>query len=184
MGFEVLAALKQQLAEQAKQQAPKQTRPARARKPAQGQKSKQRDNAPAVDPVLAAISRLQRHYPAAFPKKPEPKKPLKVGIFQELEAHGTHGLDAELLKQALAAWCQGWRYWDCLKTGNARVDLTGTACGEVTQAEERRAKQLAYQHRQSKRTSTPRKEDSAKTATVEPAAEAAPEPTTQNEDPA
>ena len=167
MGFEVLAALKQQLAEQAKQQAPKQPR---THKPARAAKPKQRDSAPAVDPVLQAISRLQRHYPAAFPKKPEPKKPLKVGIFQDLEAHTAHGLDGDLLKQALSAWCQGWRYWDCLKTGNARVDLSGTACGEVTQAEERRAKQLAYQSRQSKKNqSANKKAEPQTTAPVEPA---------------
>ncbi|VCU71861.1 ProP effector [Pigmentiphaga humi] len=160
MGFEALAALKQQLAEQKKQQtrAPRKP-PSRPRAAAQ----------PAVDPVVVAISRLQRHFPGVFPKHPAPKLPLKIGIFDDLKQNAAHGLDAEILKQALAAWCQGKRYWSCLTEGSARVDLAGAPSGTVTAAEAQRARMLA--RRQQRQTKKPAKTPSPANAGDAPSSE-------------
>ncbi|KAG1451339.1 hypothetical protein G6F57_016190 [Rhizopus arrhizus] len=39
-----------------------------------------------VDPVVVAISRLQRQFPKAFPKNPAPKLPLKLGVLADLRS--------------------------------------------------------------------------------------------------
>src|SRR5690606_3236185 len=104
MGFEQLAALRDQLAaEAAKNKRPanqsssgkdKALRPSQADKPAKAKpqgKNRQaptprREPQPQVEPVVLNISRLQRQYPKAFPKRPEPKVPLKLGIHNDLYA--------------------------------------------------------------------------------------------------
>jgi ProP effector len=79
-----------------------------------------------------AIGKLQKRFPAAFPKKPEPKLPLKVGIFEDLLPHAEQlGLSEAEIREAIATWCRGSRYWSCLTDGAARVDLTGAPAGTV-----------------------------------------------------
>ena len=168
MGFEQLAALRQQLALQAKQRAggrqaddaqpaerkqaerkqgdrpkgergaaergkgerPKTARPQGARTDAgrspagqpsgrphgratgrpQGER-RQAERKEPVDPVLHAIGRLQKQFPQAFPKKPEPKVPLKLGIHRDLiEQAATLGLSEENLTKAVGIWCDTPRY--------------------------------------------------------------------------
>ncbi|MEJ2769253.1 ProQ/FinO family protein [Mycetohabitans sp. B46] len=170
MGFEQLAALKQQLAAQAKQQRAEQAKqrterggPQHAEQGKQqgkqqsaashaklartGQGGQQRPvaqrNKP-VDPVVEAIWRLQKHFPKAFPKKPEPKLPLKLGIHIDAMQHAKKfGLTEAQIKDAIATWCQGNRYWDCLVEHAARVDLQGNPVGEVSAPQAARARWLA-----------------------------------------
>jgi ProP effector len=79
-----------------------------------------------------AIGKLQKRFPAAFPKKPEPKLPLKVGIFEDLLPHAEQlGLSEAEIREAIATWCRGSRYWTCLTDGAARVDLNGAPAGVV-----------------------------------------------------
>ena len=158
MGFEQLAALKAQLTKEAKSKkqqergadtpapAAKQpgksvgkpvakterpgrpTRPVRAGAPARtGEKS------PPVDPVVRVIGTLQKRFPAAFPKNPAPKVPLKVGILAELRAQAAElQLTEAEIREAVSTWCRGSRYWACLADGAARVDLSGAPAGTVT----------------------------------------------------
>ncbi|WP_162270289.1 ProQ/FinO family protein [Bordetella ansorpii] len=143
MGFEALIALKKQLQANAKQQlAGKQQDPARRKAPEQSKKATRAK----ADPALLAIARLQQSYPAAFPKKPGAKLPLKKGVFEDLKVQTAHGLAPDALKLALSVWCQGMRYWKCLKDGAERVDLTGAPCGQVTAAEAQRARQFIGRH--------------------------------------
>ncbi|WP_179404435.1 ProQ/FinO family protein [Burkholderia guangdongensis] len=96
-----------------------------------------------VEPVVLAISRLQKRFPQAFPKNPAPKLPLKVGIWDDLAAQAqTLGLDDAELREAIATWCRGYRYWSCLVEGAVRVDLQGNEAGRVTAADAARARQL------------------------------------------
>ncbi|WP_454731355.1 MULTISPECIES: ProQ/FinO family protein [Cupriavidus] len=140
MGFEQLAALKQQLAAQAKE--------ARQGKEARADKADKRKALPRrpekkepVDPVVESIWRLQRHFPRAFPKNPAPKLPLKQGILDDAALQlDTLGLTREQLQQAIAAWCQGSRYWACLVEGAARVDLQGNPVGSVSADQAARAR--------------------------------------------
>ena len=144
MGFEQLAALKRELAAQAEQERRKNRRtPQGARKPSR----KPAPEAP-VDPVVITISRLQKQFPQAFPKKPAPKLPLKLGIHKDLyaQAEALKLTQAEI-KEAVKTWCQGSRYWACMTEGAARLDLNGEPAGEVTAEDAQHAKQLANRRR-------------------------------------
>lgn len=139
MGFEKLAALKEQLAKTA--QAESKAGAQRKRNP--------RADAPAkpvakpVDPVVHSIARLQKRFPKAFPKNPAPKVPLKVGTFEDLRQHAAElSLTEEELREAIRTWCKGTRYWSCLVEGAKRVDLDGQEAGVVTQTDAKRAQQL------------------------------------------
>ncbi|MCG1042071.1 ProQ/FinO family protein [Mycetohabitans sp. B8] len=170
MGFEQLAALKQQLAAQAKQQRAEQAKQRTERGgPQHAQQGKQQGKQQSaayhaklarteqhgqqrsvaqgnklVDPVVEAIWRLQKCFPKAFPKKPEPKLPLKLGIHIDAMQHAKKlGLTEAQIKDAIATWCQGNRYWSCLVEHAARVDLQGNPVGEVSAPQAARARWLA-----------------------------------------
>ncbi|GAB7541580.1 ProQ/FinO family protein [Cupriavidus sp. CuC1] len=133
MGFEQLAALKAQLAQQAK--------PKPAVKPSRPRPSAQAAQSKPVDPVVRNIGRLQKRFPLAFPKNPAPKRALKVGIFDDLLGYASElGLQEAELREAIKTWCRGTRYKACLTEGAARVDLNGAEAGSVTQAEATRFK--------------------------------------------
>ncbi|MDQ2185335.1 ProQ/FINO family protein [Alcaligenaceae bacterium A4P071] len=113
-------------------------RPSRPPRPAQ----------PPADPVVLAIARLQRHFPAAFPKKPAPKLPLKLGIHADLlQEQKKLQLEESEITQAIATWCQGARYWACMTENAARVDLAGAPSGVVTAPEANRARHQARRQR-------------------------------------
>jgi ProP effector len=160
MGFEQLAALKDQLAKQAEEKrvakkakqakpgraapAPAQARPTPAR-PAPAQKSKP------VDPVVLSIGKLQKRFPKAFPKNPAPKVPLKVGIFKDLLEHAEGlGLSEAALRDAIKVWCWGSRYWACVVENAMRVDLNGHDAGQVLPAEAARARGLQAKRQKTK----------------------------------
>ncbi|KND59500.1 Activator of osmoprotectant transporter ProP [Candidatus Burkholderia verschuerenii] len=183
MGFEQLAALKSQLAAQAKRdraqhekakpekathakakaqtkapddQARKAARPDRPQRPPRPQRPANEPAQPPVDPVVHTIGKLQKKFPLAFPKNPAPKLPLKVGILEELL---THAADLRLtereLRDAIAVWCRGNRYRACLVQGAARVDLLGQPAGEVSAGEAAHARRSG-----SKRPAQPKAEAS------------------------
>jgi ProP effector len=119
-----------------KQGAPRKLREERAPRPA-------REPAAPADPVLMLIRKLQNRFGATFPKKPAPKVPLKIGIFEDLMAHSAElGADEAQLRAAIKTWCGGARYWACMVEGVARIDLKGEAAGEVTAADANRARRL------------------------------------------
>ncbi|WP_116137789.1 ProQ/FinO family protein [Trinickia diaoshuihuensis] len=156
MGFEQLAALKAQLTKEAKlkkQQERPAEKPAPAAKQAAkpggkpagkpaakgerparpGAQARANEKTPPVDPVVRVIGKLQKRFPAAFPKNPAPKVPLKVGILADLIAQGPElQLTEAEIREAVSTWCRGSRYWACLTDGAARVDLAGEPAGTVT----------------------------------------------------
>jgi len=140
MGFEQLAALRDQLANKAKAESRtegKRRRPAPAAAPAAAPAK------PPVDPVVHSIARLQKHFPKAFPKNPAPKVPLKVGTFEDLAQHaGKLALTEAELREAIRTWCSGARYWSCMVEGAKRLDLDGNEAGVVSLADAKRAQQL------------------------------------------
>lgn len=94
---------------------------------------KGKEKAPPVDPVVRVIGKLQKRFPAAFPKNPAPKVPLKVGILADLIAQASDlQLTEAEIREAVSTWCRGSRYWACLTDGAARVDLAGEPAGVVT----------------------------------------------------
>lgn len=103
-------------------------RPARPAGQARGS-----EKTPPVDPVVRVIGKLQKRFPAAFPKNPAPKVPLKVGILADLVAQASDlQLSEAEIREAVSTWCRGSRYWACLTDGAARVDLSGAPAGTVT----------------------------------------------------
>ncbi|MBH9394255.1 ProQ activator of osmoprotectant transporter prop [Pseudomonas aeruginosa] len=142
MGFEQLAERRDRLRAQAEQAKPAKSAQSKA-KASPGRAAKKREP---VDPEVEAIWRLQRHFPLAFPKNPAPKVPLKQGILEDAQQHlESLGITAEQLKQAIATWCQGNRYWSCMVEDAPRLDLQGQVAGKVT------AEQAVYAKRQASR---------------------------------
>ncbi|AYC31619.1 ProQ activator of osmoprotectant transporter prop [Pseudomonas cavernae] len=141
MGFEQLAELRDRL--RAEKQQVQNDRP----------KQRKRDSAPQAkpreqDPAMEAIWRLQKHFPLAFPVNPAPKVPLKEGILKDAEQHlELLGLTSEQLKQGIATWCKGSRYWASMTENVPRLDLSGQAVGTVTAAQALHAKQQASRQR-------------------------------------
>lgn len=90
--------------------------------------------------VSDLIDYIQETFPVAFPKKPNPKVALKVGIHEDLTAWGaTIGIPKNMISQALRAWCQGIRYAEALSfPGAPRYGLSGVVTGNV------REKDAAY----------------------------------------
>jgi len=134
MGFEQLASLKDQLAQQAKaeklaKQPKKNIVPARKAEP--------------VNPVVLTIRQLQKHFPKAFPKNPAPKLPMKIGIHRDLlEQSEQLGISRKTLREAIKTWCWGNRYWACVVEDAVRVDLTGEEAGRVTKEDAAQARGL------------------------------------------
>jgi len=112
------------------------------------QRRAEKPQEPPRDPLLVAIGRLQKHFPKTFPKRPDPRVPLKLGIIDDLYAHaGKLHLSEEEIKQAVATWCSAQRYWACLVKDAARLDLNGEPSGTVTPAEAAHASFLARKQR-------------------------------------
>ncbi|MGO4814917.1 ProQ/FinO family protein [Cupriavidus sp. 2MCAB6] len=149
MGFEQLAALKEQLAKQAKGESRAKTRRATPKASARPNKPVSKPvNGPAkpVDPVLQAIAKLQKRFPQTFPKNPAPKVPLKIGLFEDLVQQAQAlGLTEPVLRDAIRTWCRGTRYWTGMVEGAARVDLAGQEAGQVSKADANRAHYLQAQ---------------------------------------
>jgi ProP effector len=165
MGFEQLAELRDHLRSekvQVKTDSVKQP----IRKPSEQAKPREHD------PAVEAIWRLQKHFPLAFPVNPAPKVPLKEGILKDAEQHlELLGVSSEQLKQGIATWCRGSRYWASMTENAPRLDLSGQAVGMVTTAQSLHAKQQAKrqrgQARRNQKTPKERIQDKAVDTTVE-----------------
>lgn len=141
MGFEQLAELRDRLRAEKVQEKTDVTKQ-RMQKPSLQTKPRERD------PAVEAIQRLQKHFPLVFPVNPAPKVPLKEGILQDAEQQlGRLGITSEQLKQGIATWCRGTRYWACMTENAPRLDLSGQAVGVVTATQALHAKQQAKRQR-------------------------------------
>lgn len=158
MGFEQLAELRDRLRAE-KEQVKTDGTEQRKRKPAPQAKPREQD------PGVEAIWRLQKHFPLAFPVNPAPKVPLKEGILKDAEQHlELLGISSEQLKQGIAIWCQGSRYWAGMVENAPRLDLNGQAVGVVTAAQALYAKQQAKRQRAQARRSQSKPKESATAA--------------------
>lgn len=129
MGFEQLAALKAELAQKAAAEKAPQKRNVKTKGANGGNKAP-------VDPIIRIIGLLQKRFPKAFPKKPQPKVPLKIGIHKDLLAQTEAlGVSANEIRTAMKKWCKGKRYADCMVAGAVRIDLDGNAVGFVSKEE-------------------------------------------------
>lgn len=83
--------------------------------------------------AIVLIDYWQELYPKAFPKKPDPKVPLYIGIDKALmECSLAVGATPKIVNLALKLWCQGRRYYEaCSKPKTSRVNLSGHNVGMV-----------------------------------------------------
>ncbi|MGY8820870.1 MAG: ProQ/FinO family protein [Pseudomonadales bacterium] len=141
MGFEQLAELRDRLRAEKQQE---KTESTEQRKQEAALQTKPREQ----DPAVAAIRRLQKRFPLAFPVNPAPKVPLKEGILKDAEQHlKLLGISSEQLKLGIATWCRGSRYWASMVENAPRLDLNGQAVGTVTATQALHAKQQAKRQR-------------------------------------
>ena len=141
MGFEQLAELRDRLRAEKVQVKPESTKPPK-------RKSSPQSKPQEKDPAVEAIWLLQKHFPLAFPVSPAPKVPLKEGILKDAEQHlELLGITSEQLKQGIATWCRGSRYWASMTENAPRLDLSGQAVGIVTAAQALHAKHQATRQR-------------------------------------
>lgn len=163
MGFEQLAELRDRLRAEKE---PLKTESTKPRKRAPSEQAKPREK----DPVVEAIWRLQKHFPLAFPVSPAPKVPLKEGILKDAEQHlALLGLTSEQLKQGIATWCKGSRYWAGMTENASRLDLSGQAVGTVTAAQALHAKQQVSRQRGQARRKQSKPKDRLQAATSDDA---------------
>ena len=109
---------------------------------------------------LKTIDWLIEHFPAAFYKKSNQIKPLKIGIFYDIidfyERLDTPPFSKKTLREALNYYSASPAYLNCQKASTARVDLFGNEVDVVTDDQARYAQQR-YQQRyvEKKKISTP-----------------------------
>ena len=92
-------------------------------------------SAPELPALAPELPPLAETYPLCFDW--ERPRPLKIGAYRDLLAAGFADGSAPVaaLKRALARYCHRPRYWNALRAGADRVDLTGQPAGAVTEEE-------------------------------------------------
>lgn len=165
MGFEQLAELRDRLRAEKEQVKTDSTKQRKRKSPPQTKPREQ-------DPAVEAIWRLQKHFPLAFPVNPAPKVPLKEGILKDAEQHlELLGITSEQLKQGIAIWCKGSRYWSSMTENAPRLDLSGQAVGVVRAAQALHAKQQARRQRGEARRTQSKPKERVQAPAVDGAAE-------------
>lgn len=81
---------------------------------------------------LATRHILCAAFPNAFSPKGSAKRPLKIGIFQDIRAKG-HEIAYQKLRRALRDYCSGPLYLKAMKPGEPRIDLDGYTAGFVSE---------------------------------------------------
>jgi ProP effector len=81
--------------------------------------------------AVATITQFAERWPAAFFILDARRKPLKVGVFDDIVAAAPE-IDKRAVKRALAVYCSGGGYLRSVRAGAARVGLDGVAAGAVT----------------------------------------------------
>lgn len=108
---------------------------------------------------LKVIDWLSEHFPAAFLKKANQVKPLKIGIFDDIidfyERLDSPPFSKKSLREALNYYSASPAYLNCQKANVARVDLFGNEVDVVT---EEQAKYAYQRHQQRYAEKTAKKE--------------------------
>lgn len=104
---------------------------------------------------LQTIEWLSEHFPAAFFKKSNQIKPLKIGIFDDIidfyERLDSPPFSKKALREALSYYSASPAYLNCQKIDTARVDLYGNEV-DVVNAEQAKYAYQRYQQRYTTKT--------------------------------
>src|SRR5262249_32353320 len=88
--------------------------------------------------AIAVIRTLAERWPKTFFPEAKKRKPLKVGIFEDLKA-AAPDINRKMLRLALRMYTTSGAYlFACIK-GHKRVDLNGNAVEEVSEKDKARA---------------------------------------------
>ena len=94
--------------------------------------------------LLVIIEQLAERFPQAFVVFEQRRKPLKIGIYDDIAAAINGAIAPRELDYALHFYCHNEGYLRSMRAGAARVDLMGHPGDEVT------AEQAAAQPRNSR----------------------------------
>jgi len=98
---------------------------------------------------LKIIDWLAEHFPAAFFKKSNQVKPLKIGIFDDIidfyERLDSPPFSKKALREALNYYSASPAYLNCQKANVARIDLFGNELDIVTEEQAKYAYQRFQQ---------------------------------------
>ena len=108
---------------------------------------------------LKTIDWLIEHFPAAFFKKGNQLKPLKIGVFDDIidfyERLESPPFKKKTLREALNYYSASPAYLNCQKANIARVDLFGNEVDVVTEEQAKYAQQRFQQRYAEKKVSGP-----------------------------
>jgi ProP effector len=85
------------------------------------------------------VDQLATLYPLCFFREYDLRRPLKVGIREDIIAQHPE-LQPSAVVSALQNYTRCAPYWSTLKVGVARIDLDGNVAGQVTLEDEQAAK--------------------------------------------
>jgi ProP effector len=106
------------------------------------------------------VDQLATLYPPCFFREHELRRPLKIGIREDISAQHPE-LQPSVIDSASQNYTRCVPYWSTLKAGAARIDLDGNSAGQVTLEDEQAAKvKIAKAERRAKARET---EDRQKT---------------------
>jgi sRNA-binding protein len=91
--------------------------------------------------AIAVIHLLAERWPNTFYVEVKKRKPLKVGIFQELKAAASD-IDPKMLRLALRVYTTSRAYLFACAKGHKRVDLSGNAVEEISREDQTRAAEI------------------------------------------
>jgi sRNA-binding protein len=77
--------------------------------------------------ITSTIVALSEFFPQYFFAYEKGRKPLKVGIWNDVKAALGDAITAKELTKAIQCYTTNWRYLQACQPGAARIDLDGTA---------------------------------------------------------
>jgi ProP effector len=130
-----------------------------------------------IDP-RPVIALLAERFPGAFFVLEKRRRPLKLGIFDDLIERLAGEICDLDLTAALGAYCANWAYLKSCREGADRLDLDGNPCGTVSaeHAVSARKRLDARNARYAAKLAAARSAASEKTPTPSPPPSPSPEP--------
>jgi sRNA-binding protein len=94
-----------------------------------------------TDDAIEVIRTLAERWPKTFYPESKKRKPLKVGIFQDLKV-AAPDIEPKMLRLALRVYTTSGAYLFACSEGYKRVDLNGNAVEEVSEKDKARAREI------------------------------------------
>jgi ProP effector len=94
-----------------------------------------------TDDAIEVIRTLAERWPKTFYPESKKRKPLKVGIFQDLKVTAPD-IEPKMLRLALRVYTTSGAYLVACSKGHKRVDLNGNAVAEVSEKDKTRAREI------------------------------------------